>query len=138
MVYLTRIEHFNAAHRLYNPAWTKEKNEAVFRGCANENWHGHNYELWVTIKGHPNPETGFSMDARILSQMIKKLVIDKVDHKNLNLEVDFMKGKMTTAENFAIGIWNELAPQLPKGISLHRIKLFETPRIFVEYYGDQS
>lgn len=135
MVFLTRIEHFNAAHRLYNPNWTKEKNEAVFRGCANENWHGHNYELWVTVKGYPNTETGFSMDARILSQMIKKLILEKVDHKNLNLEVEFMNGKMTTAENLAIGIWDELAPQMPKGVSLHCIKLFETPRIFVEYFG---
>lgn len=135
MVYLTRVEHFNAAHKLYNPSWTKEKNEAVFKGCANENWHGHNYDLWVTVKGTPNPETGYSMDAKLLSRMIKQFVLDKVDHKNLNLEVDFMKGKMTTVENLAIGIWDVLAPQLPDNVSLYCVKVSETPRIFVEYFG---
>ncbi len=136
MVYLTRIEHFNAAHKLYNPEWSKERNEAVFRGCANENWHGHNYELWVTIKGEPNPETGYSIDARILSRLIREKVIDKVDHHNINLEVDFMQGKMTTAENLAIGIWNELRQHLPPGVVLHCVRLYETPRIFVEYFGE--
>lgn len=136
MVYLTRIEHFNAAHKLYNPEWSKERNEAVFRGCANENWHGHNYELWVTIKGEPNPETGYSIDARILSRLIREKVIDKVDHHNINLEVDFMQGKMTTAENLAIGIWNELSQHLPPGVVLHCVRLYETPRIFVEYFGE--
>lgn len=136
MVYLTRIEHFNAAHKLYNPNWSKEKNEATFRGCANENWHGHNYELWVTIKGIPSPETGYSMDARILSKLVKQHVIEKIDHKNLNLEVDFMQGKMTSAENLAVGIWNQLGPHLPEGVSLHCIRLHETPRIFVEYFGE--
>lgn len=136
MVYLTRIEHFNAAHKLYNPNWSKEKNEAVFRGCANENWHGHNYELWVTIKGMPSPDTGYAMDARILSKLVKQHVIEKVDHKNLNLEVDFMRGKMTSAENLALGVWNQLQPHLPEGVSLHCIRLYETPRIFVEYFGE--
>lgn len=136
MVYLTRIEHFNAAHKLYNPEWTKEKNEAVFRGCANENWHGHNYELWVTVKGIPSPETGFSMDARVLSRLTKEFILEKVDHKNLNTDVAFMKGKMTTAENLAISIWKELTKHLPEGVSLHCIKLYETPRIFVEYFGE--
>lgn len=138
MVYLTRVEHFNAAHKLYNPSWTKEKNEAIFKGCANENWHGHNYELWVTIRGIPNSETGYSMDAKLLSGLIKQFVLDKVDHKNLNLEVDFMKGKMTTVENLAIGIWDQLKVQLPDGVSLHRVKISETPRIFVEYFGDEE
>lgn len=138
MVYLTRVEHFNAAHKLYNPAWSKEKNESIFHGCANENWHGHNYELWVTIKGSPHPDTGFSMDAKVLSQLIKKHVLEKVDHKNLNLEVDFLEGKMTTAENLVIGIWNELLPHLPGDVALYSIKLFETPRIFVEYFGEEK
>jgi len=137
MVYLTRVEHFNAAHKLYNSSWPKEKNEEVFGGCANENWHGHNYELWVTIKGVPNPDTGFSMDAKVLSRIIKQLILEKVDHKNLNIDVDFMRGKMTTAENLAIGIWNELEPNLPGEVSLHCVKIFETPRIFVEYFGDK-
>lgn len=136
MVYLTRIEHFNAAHKLYNPNWSKEKNEAIFRGCANENWHGHNYELWVTIKGMPSPDTGYSMDARILSKLIREKVIDKVDHKNLNIDVDFMQGKMTSAENLAIGIWEQLQPHLPEGVFLHCVRVHETPRIFVEYFGE--
>ena len=88
MVYLTRIEHFNAAHKLFNPAWSVEKNEAVFGKCANENWHGHNYELYVTVKGKPNADTGFVMDVKKLSEMIKERVLEKLDHRNLNLDVD--------------------------------------------------
>lgn len=137
MVNLTRIEHFNAAHKLFNPKWSKEKNEAIFKGCANENWHGHNYELWVTIKGETNPETGYSMDAKGLSKLIKEYVLDKVDHHNLNIDVDFMNGKMTTAENLAIAIWEQLKPRLPEGITLQCIRLYETPRIFVEYFGEK-
>lgn len=136
MVYLTRVEHFNAAHKLYNPNWTKEKNESIFRGCANENWHGHNYELHVTIKGSPSPDTGYAIDARILSKIINEFVINKIDHKNLNIDVDFMQGKMTSAENLAIAIWEQLAPRLPDGVQLYCVKLFETPRIFVEYFGN--
>jgi 6-pyruvoyltetrahydropterin/6-carboxytetrahydropterin synthase len=136
MVYLTRIEHFNAAHRLFNPAWSYEKNEEIFGKCANENWHGHNYELYVTVKGNPDPGTGFLCDAKKLSQLIKEHVTDKVDHLNLNLDVDFMKDKMCSTENFAIGIWNELKPQLPGEVQLHCIKLYETPRIYVEYFGE--
>lgn len=137
MVYLTRVEHFNAAHKLYNPNWSKEKNEEVFGGCANENWHGHNYELWVTIKGRPHPDTGFTMNAKVLSRLIKKHVLEKVDHKNLNLEVDFLEGKMTSAENLAIGIWHQLKPHMPEEVMLHSVKIFETPRIFVEFFGDE-
>jgi 6-pyruvoyltetrahydropterin/6-carboxytetrahydropterin synthase len=136
MVYLTRLEHFNAAHKLFNPAWSREKNEDVFGKCANENWHGHNYELFVTVKGKPDPDTGFVYDVKELSNLIKLHVIEKIDHRNLNMDVDFMKGKMCSTENLAIGIWNELHPHLPSGIALHCIKLYETPRIFVEYFGD--
>ena len=135
MVYLTRLEHFNAAHKLYNPDWSKEKNEVIFGKCANENWHGHNYDLYVTIKGDPNPDTGFLFDAKKLSDIIKDQVIEKVDHRNLNLEVDFLKGKMCSTENLAIGIWQQLIPHLPSEIQLHCIKLYETPRIYVEYFG---
>ena len=87
MVYLTRLEHFNAAHKLYNPAWTREKNEEVFGKCANENWHGHNYELLVTVKGDPDPDTGFLFDVKKLSNIIKEAVTDKLDHKNLNVVI---------------------------------------------------
>src|ERR1044072_878336 len=131
MVYLTRVEHFNAAHKLSNPEWSKEQNLEVFGKCANENWHGHNYELHVTIKGDPHPQTGFIFNAKTLGDIIKERIIEKVDHRNLNVDVDFMKDKFTSAENFAIAIWNELNKYLPAGVQLHCIKLYETPRIYV-------
>jgi 6-pyruvoyltetrahydropterin/6-carboxytetrahydropterin synthase len=136
MVYLTRLEHFNAAHKLYNPAWSKEKNEAVFGKCANENWHGHNYELFVTIKGHVNEDIGFLFDVKKLSELIKVHVLERLDHKNLNVDVDFMHGKMCSTENLAKAIWKQLQPYLPEEVKLHCIKLYETPRIYVEYFGE--
>jgi 6-pyruvoyltetrahydropterin/6-carboxytetrahydropterin synthase len=135
MVYLTRAEHFNAAHKLYNPQWSREQNEAVFGKCANENWHGHNFELFITVKGEPDPETGFVFDAKKLSNMVKEHIIEKLDHKNLNMDVDFMKDKMCSIENLVMGIWNQLAPLLPENVQLHCIRLVETPRIYVEYFG---
>ena len=135
MVYLTRIEHFNAAHKLSNPAWSYEKNEEVFGKCANENWHGHNYELLVTIKGEPSPDTGFIFDVKRLSNLIREHVIEIVDHRNLNVDVEFMKGKMCSTENLAIGIWQQLSQHLPAEVQLHCIRLYETPRIYVEYFG---
>ncbi len=135
MVYLTRIEHFNAAHKLYNPAWDKQKNEIVFGKCANENWHGHNYELHVTIKGEVAKDTGFLFDVKILSVLIQQFVIEKLDHKNLNVDVDFLKDTMCSTENLAMAIWQQLQPQLPLSVMLHCIKLYETPRIYVEYFG---
>jgi 6-pyruvoyltetrahydropterin/6-carboxytetrahydropterin synthase len=135
MVYLTRLEHFNAAHKLYNPNWSREKNDEVFGMCANDNWHGHNFDLYLTIKGQPNEDTGFLMDVKKLSKLIKENVIEKLDHRNLNMDVEFLKGKMCSTENLAIGIWNELEPHLPANVALHCIKLYETPRIYVEYYG---
>ena len=136
MVYLTRVEHFNAAHKLYNEHWSAAENKEVYGKCANENWHGHNYELHVTIKGTPNPETGFIYNAKTLGQLIQDVIVEKVDHRNLNLDVDFMKGKFTSAENFAMGIWNELKPHIEKGnVLLHCVKLIETPKIYVEYFG---
>jgi 6-pyruvoyltetrahydropterin/6-carboxytetrahydropterin synthase len=136
MVYLTRVEHFNAAHKLYNPAWTKERNDEVFGKCANENWHGHNFELFVTVKGRPDPDTGFIVDAKWLSKLIRDRVIERLDHRNLNLDVDFMRGKMCSIENLVTGIWQELAPHMPATVQLHCLKLVETPRIFVEYFGE--
>ncbi|MNS30895.1 6-carboxy-5,6,7,8-tetrahydropterin synthase [compost metagenome] len=136
MIYLTRVEHFNAAHKLYNPEWSVEKNFEVFSKCSNPNWHGHNYELHVTVKGEPNPETGFVYNAKELSQIIKDVVLEKIDHRNLNLDVDFMEGKFTSAENLAIGIWDQLKPHIEKdGVLMHCIKLLETRNIYVEYYG---
>lgn len=136
MVYITRIEHFNAAHKLFNPAWSKQENEAVFGKCANENWHGHNFELHVTIAGQPNPDTGFVYDVKKLSVIIKEFVIEKIDHKNLNIDVDFMQGKLCSIENLIVSIWHQLKPHLPAEIKLHSLKLFETERIYVEYYGE--
>jgi 6-pyruvoyltetrahydropterin/6-carboxytetrahydropterin synthase len=136
MVYLTRVEHFNAAHRLYNDNWTEEQNREVFGKCANPNWHGHNYELHVTIKGEPHPDTGFIFNAKTLGVLIKDVIIEQVDHRNLNLDVPFMAGKFTSAENVAIGIWNELKPHIEKlGAQMHCIRVVETPHIYVEYYG---
>jgi len=136
MVYLTRIEHFNAAHKLYNPRWSKEKNEALFGVCANENWHGHNFDLYVTIKGTPDPDTGFLMDAKKLSKLIDEHILEQLDHKNLNMDVPFLKDMMCTSENLAVAIWQQLEPHLPKNVQLHVIKLYETPRIYVEYFGE--
>lgn len=136
MVYITRVEHFNAAHKLYNENWTKEKNEQIFGKCANEKWHGHNFELYVTVKGRPDSDTGFVFDAKKLSLIIKEHVTDLLDHKNLNVEVVFMQGKICTIENLIQGIWWQLLPNIPTPIMLHSLKLYETERIFAEYFGE--
>ena len=136
IMYLTRREHFNAAHKLYNPDWSKEQNDAIFGKCANENWHGHNFELFVTVKGSPSPDTGFVVDAKLLSKIINTHVIELLDHQNLNMDVPFMKGKICSIENLIYGIWHQLNPHMPAGVVLHKIQLVETPRIFVEYFGE--
>ena len=135
MVYLTRKEHFNAAHMVRNDSWSEEKNREVFGKCANKNWHGHNYNLFVTVKGNPNPDTGFIMNVKELSRIIQTEVLDKLDHKNLNLDVSFMAGVMPSTENLAIAIWKQLAPHI-KECQLHCIKLYETENIYAEYYGE--
>lgn len=136
MIYVTRKEHFNAAHRVFRPEWSEEKNREVFGKCANPNWHGHNYDLFVTVKGEPNTETGFVMDIKQLSIMIRDEVIEKLDHKNLNLDVDFLKGKIPSTEILAIAIWDIMVEKIkPHGCVLHAIKLFETERNYVEYFG---
>lgn len=139
MIYVSRKEHFNAAHKLYNPSWSKEKNVEVFGPCANENWHGHNYDMIVTVKGTPDPETGFVIDLKKLSDLIRSEVTEKLDHKNLNLDVTFMKDKMASTENLTIEIWRILQPEIStisKFGKLHSIKLYETPRNYVEYFGE--
>ncbi len=135
MVYLTRIEHFNAAHKLYNPDLTLEENIDIYGICANSNWHGHNYTLHVTFKGTVNPQTGFIYDVKKLSQIIVKNIIEKLDHKNLNLDVPFMQDKLCSTENLVIEIWHELIKYIPPEISLYRLKLYETDTIYVTYYG---
>ena len=136
MIFVTRVEHFNAAHKLWNENWTVEKNKEVFGKCSNEHFHGHNYELHVTVKGEPQPDTGFVVNAKSLGDLIKLKIVEEVDHKNLNIDVEFLKGKFTSAENLAIGIWNELQPDIEKmGVALHCVKLIETRSIYVEYFG---
>ncbi len=136
LVYLTRIERFNSAHKLWVQSWSEEKNIEVFGKCANKNWHGHNYRLHVTVKGNPDPLTGFVMDAKKLSKAIKSSVVDKLDHSNLNLDVDFIKeGIQPTTENLCILIWQQIEPMLINCV-LHCIKLEETETIYAEYYGE--
>lgn len=137
MIYITRKEHFNAAHKLHNPGWSDEKNLETFGKCANPNWHGHNYNLFVTVKGEINPETGYAANLKDISTIIRKYVTDKLDHKNLNLDVDFMKGVMPSTENVAIAIWKQLQPHIEAmNCKLHCIKLYETENNYVEYFGD--
>lgn len=137
IVYLTRVERFNAAHKLWVESWNEAKNVAIFGKCANKNWHGHNYKLEVTVKGNPDPLTGFVIDAKKLSVIINKHVIDKLDHMNLNLDVDFIPSDMQpTTENLVMLIWNILEPHI-EGCQLYRLKLIETETIFVEYFGEK-
>ncbi len=136
MIYITRRETFNAAHRLFKPQWDDEKNLQVFGKCSNPNWHGHNYVLYVSVKGEVDPETGFLVNLKQLSQAIKTEVLEKLDHKNINLEVDFMKNTIPSTENLAIAIWNQLQePVKQLGAQLHCIKISETENNFAEYYG---
>ena len=137
MIYVSRQEHFNAAHKLHNPKWSDERNREVFGPCANTNWHGHNYDLIVTVKGQPDPETGFVVDLKALSDLLRTHITEQVDHKNLNLDVPFMAGLMASTENLALAFWQILERELPAitQAQLHCVKLYETPRNFVEYYG---
>jgi 6-pyruvoyltetrahydropterin/6-carboxytetrahydropterin synthase len=136
MIYLTRRERFCAAHRMFREEWSDEENQRIFGKCSNPNWHGHNYSLWVTIKGEPSAEYGFVMNINILKQIILENIINKIDHKNINLEVDFMNGKIATTENIAVAIWNELNPFIENsGAKLHCVKIEETENNSIEYYG---
>lgn len=137
MIYITRRERFNAAHRLFRPEFTDQKNLEVFGKCSNPNWHGHNYELYVTVKGKIDPSTGFLVNLKKLSQIIREQVIQNLDHKNINLEVDFMQGKLASTENLAVGIWKMLNPHvLNLNAQLHCVKVVESENNFVEYFGD--
>lgn len=137
MIYITRRERFNAAHRLFRPEFTDQKNLEVFGKCSNPNWHGHNYELYVTVKGEIDPSTGFLVNLKKLSQIIREQVIQNLDHKNINLEVDFMQGKLASTENLAVGIWKMLNLHvLNLNAQLHCVKVVESENNFVEYFGD--
>ncbi len=133
---ITRRETFNAAHRLFRSDWDNKKNLEVFGKCSNPNWHGHNYVLYVTVEGEVSRETGFVINLKSLSQIIRTFVTDKLDHKNMNLEVDFMAGRLASTENLAIGIWEQLEkPVADEGARLHCVKVVETEKNFVEYFG---
>jgi len=136
MLTITRRERFNAAHKLYNDKWSAEKNKEVFGKCANANWHGHNYELFVTVKGEIQADTGYIIDLKWLSDLLSRKVTNQLDHMNLNLDVPFLKGKMVSTEVIAVEIWKLIADDiLTQGAELHRIKLMETENNFVEYWG---
>ena len=134
-VRVSRKEHFNAAHRLYNPAWPEQKNSEVFGKCANPNFHGHNYELVVSVTGKPDDDTGYVMDTKILSDLVRREIIDLFDHKNLNLDLPHFKHLNPTAENIARVIWDILRPHIKAELDL-KITLYETERNFVEYPAD--
>ena len=135
MIYITRRLEFCASHRLYNPEFSDEKNETIFGLCNNPNGHGHNYVLEVTVKGEVDPQTGMVLDLKALKKLINEEIINKVDHKNLNVDVDFLKEVIPTAENIAIHFWNILKPKIESG-ELHEVKLFESERNYVVYHGD--
>ena len=137
MVYLTRRERFNAAHKLWVKDWSEEQNLAVFGKCANKNWHGHNFHLFVTVKGKPDPVTGFIINVKTLGALIREHITDKIDHTNLNLDVDFIPSDMQpTIENLVILFWQQLEPHLPEGCQLHAVRLHETENIYAEYFGE--
>ena len=134
-VTVCRKEHFNAAHRLHNAGWSDEKNQTVFGKCNNPNFHGHNYELIVKVSGHPDQETGYVMDMKILSNVISENVLDRFDHKNLNLDTEEFKDLIPTAENIVVVIWSILREKISKQLEL-KVILYETERNFVEYPAD--
>jgi 6-pyruvoyltetrahydropterin/6-carboxytetrahydropterin synthase len=135
-VRVTRRLHFSAAHRLHREEWSDERNAAVFGDCSNPNWHGHNYDLDVTVSGPVSTETGFVMDLKDLKQVVEELVVRDVDHRNLNLDVAWMNGIIPSTENFVVAIWNRLRDRMPPGVKLERLVLQETPRNSVEYSGE--
>lgn len=137
IVYVTRRVQFNSAHRLHNPAKSDSWNKETYGKCNSPNWHGHNFILEVTVAGEPNTETGYVIDLGDLKNLVEEKVISKVDHANLNLDVDFMQGVIPSTENFAIGIWNQLAGSLSGG-TLHSVKLAETENNSVVYLGESD
>lgn len=134
-VYITRQVHFNSAHRLYNPTKSLAWNQKQYGLCTNPHWHGHNYVLEVTVKGQPDPVTGYIIDLARLKQILHRAVVDKCDHRNLNDEVDFLRGVIPSTENLVIAFWHEIAPRLPAPVQLHCVRLYETPRNFAEFFG---
>ncbi len=137
IAYITRRERFNAAHRLFRSELTDEENLKIYGKCTHPNWHGHNFELFVTVKGEIDKKIGYVTNLTNISKLIKELVIDKVDHRNINLDVDFMQGKIASTENLAVAIWAELKKPIENlGIDLHCVKIQETENNYVEYFGE--
>jgi len=136
MVFITRREQFSAAHKLFREDWTLQKNVEVFGKCANPNWHGHNYQLFVTVRGEQNPDTSFVANLSEVSNIVREKVILKLDHKNINLDVDFMKGKLATTETLSVEIWKQIETSINQlGCQLHSVKIQETENNYVEYFG---
>lgn len=135
MVYLTRKIEFSASHFYHNPALSPEENQRVFGKCANPLGHGHNYVLEVTVAGEPDPVTGMVLDLKELKEILQREIVDRMDHRHLNYEVPELKGKIPTTENVAAVIWSLLAPRITKG-SLHRVRLYEEPDLFVDCFGE--
>lgn len=134
-VYVTRQVHFNSAHRLVNPAKGRKWNEAKFGPCNNPHWHGHNYVLEATVKGVPDADTGYVMDLSHMKEVLNKAVADKCDHRNLNTDVDFLRGIIPSTENLVIAFWQQIEPHIPAPARLHCVRLYETPRNFAEFFG---
>jgi len=138
-IFVTRRERFNAAHQMWNPKWDDATNKEVFGKCANKNWHGHNYQLFVTVKGTVNEDTGYCVDLKKVSQIINRYVIEELDHKNINLDVPFMQGKLASTENLTLAIWEQLEEKIKTlGVQLHSVRLHETENNYVEYFGEQK
>lgn len=136
LVYITRRARFNAAHKLWNPQWSAEQNFEVFGKCAGENWHGHNFDVYVTLKGEIDPETGYFINFNDLKAIMKERIEEPLDHKNLNLDVPWLAGKQTSTEVLAMGIWHEMADGLAAyPCSLHRVRVWETENNYADYYG---
>ncbi|MDP1579423.1 MAG: 6-carboxytetrahydropterin synthase [Candidatus Didemnitutus sp.] len=134
VVTITRQVHFNSAHRLHNPSKSQAWNKRQYGLCTNPHWHGHNYVLEVSIRGQPDADTGYIMDLGALKRLLHEAIVDKCDHRNLNDEVDFLRGIIPSSENLVIAFWNEIAPRLTHG-ELYRVRLYETPRNYAEYFG---
>ena len=134
-VFITRQVHFNSAHRLQNPSKSLAWNQKQYGLCTNPHWHGHNYVLEVTVRGRPDPETGYIIDLGALKKILQRAVVDPCDHRNLNSDVPFLRGLIPSTENLVIAFWNEIAPHLPPPAKLHQVRLYETPRNFADYFG---
>ena len=137
-VCITRQVHFNSAHRLHNPAKSQTWNKKQYGLCTNPHWHGHNYVLEVTLRGVPDPITGYIVDLGELKRILHRAVVDRCDHRNLNDEVPFLKNIIPSTENLVIAFWAQIAPHIRRPAALHGVRLYETPRNYAEYFGPET